>query len=328
MPTPQEQYSAELNAIIARYGKLEDQTARAVLRLLQDTRQQITVLLSDAENWQAYRLQNTQARVDDLIAQFEAQAAVLARNATTGAVDTGALAAIAPLQALAIPAAFITPTPQLLNTLTTFNAAMITGITDQLRAAVNVQVRNVALGITSPTTAMTNLTQLFGTYGVKQGKLVTSGISAKAEMDIRTEMQTAFNVSNYAQQQNVAKSIPGLTKRWIATADSRTRLGHLRIHNETRLKPIPVDTTYTVYDITDSGRIKDKTEMRFPLDPVAPGWARINCRCTQATIHPEIGVIGSSLDGRIAAEMQRRNLEGRIIAWWEGTKHRWIYRHA
>jgi hypothetical protein len=194
-----------------------------------------------------------------------------------------------------------------------YQATLVTGITAEIRGAIDVQVRNVALGLQSPNTAMTNLTDLFGRMGVQQGKMVTSGISAKAERVMRTELQTAFNVSNYAQQQANAERMPGLLKRWIATADTRTRPGHLRIHNETRANPIPVGDMYKVYNITPSGLVKGHAEMRYPLDPLAPGWARINCRCTQATIHPEIGVIGSSLDGRIAAEMKRRDLESRIM---------------
>jgi hypothetical protein len=320
VPTDKELYSQELNDIVRRYGRLEDGTIRQILALLEDTRKQVNALLANAENFEGYRLQQLQAQIENLIAQFEARANSVVRNAVSGSYDTGAQAAVGPLQALKMPKAFITPAPQLLNTLLTYDATLVTGITNEIRQAVDVQVRNVALGLQNSTTAMTNLTDLFGRMGVQQGKMVTSGISAKAERVLRTELQTAFNVSNYAQQQANAERMPGLLKRWIATADARTRPGHLRIHNETRATPIPVGEMYTVYNITPSGIVKGKTEMRYPLDPLAPGWARINCRCTQATIHPEIGVIGSSLDGRIAAEMKRRNIEGRILTILRGNR--------
>lgn len=326
MPTPKELYSQELNDIVRRYGRLEDGTVRQILALLEDTRKQIGALLTSAENYEGYRLQQLQAQIDNLIMQFEARANGVVRNAITGSFDAGAQAAVGPLQALKIAKAFVTPAPQLLNTLLTYQASLVTGITAEIRGAIDVQVRNVALGLQNPSTAMSNLTDLFGRMGVQQGKMVTSGISAKAEHVFRTELQTAFNVSNYAQQQANAERMPGLLKRWIATADTRTRPGHLRIHNETRANPIPVDEMYTVYNITPAGAVKGKAELRYPLDPLAPGWARINCRCTQATIHPEIGIIGSSLDGRIAAEMKRRNLEGRILTllhWQRQPEYLW-----
>jgi len=49
-----------------------------------------------------------------------------------------------------------------------------------------------------------------------------------------------------------------------------------------------------------------RAELMMPGDPAAPIGFSVNCRCTQNTIHPQIGLIGSSLDGRIAAEWQRR----------------------
>jgi hypothetical protein len=304
--TVKQDYAAALNAVIARYGAMEDGTIRRVLALLERTRQDIAVLLLDAQNYEGYRLQQLDASIERIIAQFGAQTDELLRQSATAAFDSGGQAMVAPLQALGIPQAFLTPAPQLLNTLLDYNAALVTGITDDLRAAVNIQVRNVALGLQNPTTAMLQLTQQWGQVGVQQGKMVTSGISAKAERVMRTELQTTFNVANYTQQQANAGRIPGLTKRWIATADRRTRKGHLRIHRETAAKPIPVDEPYIVYDINDDNVVVGRAELRFPGDPLAPGWAVINCRCTQATIHPEIGVIGSSLDGRIAAEMKRR----------------------
>jgi len=196
-----------------------------------------------------------------------------------------------------------------LNVLQGLSSDLITGITADMRKVVNQQIRQAALGQLSPFEAMKNVTAGFGRAQVKQGKMVTTGVSAKAEMDIRTEMQSAFNLANHSQQMETAKAIPGLLKRWIATADGRTRRGHLEVHRQTARQPIPADEPYTVrnwrYTKSRGWFVDGVTELDYPAQLGKPGWAVINCRCTEATIHPEVGVIGSSLDGRIGATLAR-----------------------
>jgi uncharacterized protein with gpF-like domain len=131
--------------------------------------------------------------------------------------------------------------------------------------------------------------------------LVASGVSAKAEMDVRTELQRVYNLSNHTQQQDLAQTLPGLLKTWIATGDRRTRASHLRAHLDYHTTPIPVED---FFELHTPG--KPVARLRFPADPLGPPYETINCRCRMATIIKEIGVIGSSLDGRIQAEANRR----------------------
>jgi len=113
-------------------------------------------------------------------------------------------------------------------------------------------------------------------------------------------MQRAYNLSTLSQQLETAKYVPGLMKAWEAAADPRTRESHLRAHQEYHKNAVLVGKPFVLRDE------KGEAELMCPGDPNAPPRFTINCRCTMSTIYPDIGVIGSTLDGRIAAELARR----------------------
>ena len=314
MPTDKQRYISKLNAIVDDYVAMEDATARELVTFLQDLQAQIDRELVTASEFGDVHPQALRGNVKRLIDEFEQRATATLDASVQQSVKLGGNAEGDPLGAFGFKAAFFSPSPQQVAVLQAASADLVSDITAPLRAQVNAQITQAALGLITPFDAMRNLTAAFGQAHVKQGKLVATGVSAKVERLVRTELQTDFNLATYAQQQQSAAQIPGLLKSWIATGDGRTRRGHLEAHQRYKT-PIPVEEMFIVrnwrftkargwfvdYNSEDGGSV----EMRFPLDPTAPGWARINCRCTMATIHPEIGRIGASLDGRVAQMLKR-----------------------
>lgn len=290
--------------IAARYGMMEDETSRRALGMLKGLRAQIAAELSQVGGWESYRLRSLQQRIDQMVAQYQAQLGADVYRAFVQAASDGSAAVVEPLQTLGIQGVFFSPSPAQVNVMLDFSADLVKGIGDEVRNAVNTQIRLAALGEKPPLEAMRGITQALG-VDAKAGiwakrKPPVKGVAARAETILRTEMQRAYNLSTASQQQDTAKRVEGLLKTWIATADTRTRESHLRAHQEYRRNPIPVGEPFVLRD--DRGR----AELMYPGDPNAPARFTINCRCTSATIHPAIGVIGSSLDGRIGAELERR----------------------
>lgn len=302
MPTPRENYIKKLNQLAARFGKLEDAQVRRIQRQLVLLRKRINAeLAAGVTEFGEFRITQQRANIKALIQDFERRTQADMAGSVVGAYETGGLSAVQPLQEIGVQNVFFKPQPSQLNVILDFSSDLITGITGEIQRQVDIQVKLAALGGKSAGQAMKDITRVFGKAGVEQFRQVTTGITWKAEMDIRTELQRVFNLSHQSQNLEQAKVIPGLTKRWIATGDARTRPAHLRIHNQTRVKPIPIDAFFVLVD--DKGV---RSKLMYPLDPRGPANQTINCRCTMSTIVPEIGVIGSPLDGRIAAEMKRR----------------------
>jgi uncharacterized protein with gpF-like domain len=95
---------------------------------------------------------------------------------------------------------------------------------------------------------------------------------------------------------DLSKRVPELRKKWQATADGRTRETHLVAHMRYKDDPIPIDEPFQV----------GSALLMYPTDPAGPPGETINCRCNQLTVHPEMGNVGSTVDGRIAATLKRR----------------------
>lgn len=299
MPTPRQLYTKKLNQLAARFGKLEDAQVRRIQRQLVQLRKRINAeLAAGATEFGQFRIAQQRANIKALIRDFEKRTQTDMVQSAATAYETGGLSAVQPLQEVGIRNVFFKPQPAQLNVILDFSSDLITGITSEIQRKVDTQVKLAALGGKSAGQAMQDITRVFGRAGTDQFRQVTTGITWKAEMDIRTELQRVFNLSHHSQSLESAKKIPGLTKRWIATGDARTRKAHLRIHNQTRIKPIPIADFYVLVD--DKGV---RSKLRYPLDPQGPANQTINCRCTQAQIVPGIGVIGSRIDKRIASQL-------------------------
>ena len=305
MPTPKELYARQMLDIIARYGTVEDEAARQIANLLRQARLEINASIGASSESGQIQLGALRANIDAILAGFEAQAASGIDATIRDVFTLGGSSAVKPLQAIGVPGvAYWQPSAATLNILTGFSADLVTAVTADVRMAVNRQVQLASLGQITPFQAMKNLSQTFGDAGIKQGATVVStGITAKAERVVRTEVGRVFNAGNFSQMKELGERgvVKGLLKRWIATGDSKTRASHLRIHNETRVKPIPWDEPFKLHTPG-----KPVALLMFPQDPAGPAYETINCRCSQVSIHPAVGVIGSPLDGQIAAELKRR----------------------
>lgn len=337
-PRDKQAYTRYLNHLANRYGSLEDKTVRRVQSMLKQLRREIANEVTGLEGFEPYRLKRLQDNIGRLIDKFNAEASRSVNDSTKGAVDLGGTSVTGPLKRVGINIDEIekeelgtgislpgTPTvigvgpsmditPQQAMVAMDYSADLIQAISDPMRAQINKRIRMAIVGQKKPIDMMRDITQVLGIEartGVwKKRKDPVRGIAARAETDLRTELQRAYNLAHFSQQKRVKKLADKrgvqLLKGWTATADNRTRRSHLLAHRKYGKDPIPVDEPFILSP--DTGRRKgQKFELMYPGDPNGPPELTINCRCKTYTTTDRVGAIGSPLDGRIGKELKRRS---------------------
>ena len=307
MPTPKQQYAAALRDIAKRYSRLDDQTLRRLIELLQQSRQRIAAeLLNDPSEFRAFHLQRLQSEIGRIVSEFEVQYRASLRGSFDDAVALGQASVTEPFAAIGVNATSVFAlNPQIVNVAVDFSAELARNITDDMRQSINTQLRLGVLGEQSPFTVMKAITDTLGikardgVWGIRRRPEVVKGVAARAEAITRTEMTRMFNLAHNSQQQATAEIVPDVRKRWIASGDNRTRDSHIRAHRRYQREPIPVDKPFIV----------GGARLMFPGDPSAPAKETILCRCSQQTVHPEIGVIDTPIDTLIAEELDKRKKE-------------------
>ncbi len=286
-------YARKLNAIAKEFDRLEVRTLRSAIQLLRDVRNRISGQLIDTD-FSRFRIAEQQRALDDIIVRYDSMARALAHGASHEAFRLGERATIEPLQDAGIGAAFFRPSEAQVNIIAQFSADLISGVSELMRSRINTSIRLNALGGSSATQAMKDITVILGIPS--KPKDIVKGIAYEAERILRTEVNRTYNLSTAAQRDKLAEDVPGLEKQWIASADLRTRDSHLEAHGQI----VPADKPFLV------GTGKEKHELDYPLDPAGPPEETINCRCTSITVIPGIELPPSPLDPKIEKEKKRR----------------------
>lgn len=338
-PREKQAYTRYLNHLANRYGSLEDKTIRRVQSMLKGLRKDIADEVLQLEGFEAWRLKRLQDSIDRLINRFEQEASKLVNDSLKGTVELGVTSVTGPMKrlglmveemekeekAIGVPpeeivskigiGPMVSLTPQQALIAMDYSADLIKGISDPMRAQINKRIRLAILGQKEPIDMMREITQVLGVHartGIwKKRKDPVKGVAARAETDLRTELQRAYNLSHFSQQKRVQQLAEKqgviLLKGWTATADFRTRPSHLKAHMKYGKNPIPVAEPFILIPMRGKNKGK-KFELMYPGDPNGPPELVINCRCKTYTTTSRIGAIGSNLDGRISKEVKKRGL--------------------
>lgn len=296
-------YARELDTLTRRYTRLDDATLRRIIALLQELRRDIALtILDNPSSFEIWRLTELKRSIEDNIGRFQSKATGELATALQEAGNIGAAMVDDPLNVIGIVTRFNAIAPQVVNIAADFSAMLITNITDQLRGAIDTQLRLAILGTHTPFQLMKSITQAMGinaydgVWGARRRPDVVRGVAARAETIVRTELSRALNLASYSRAQQVAEQIPGMQRVWIASADERTRQAHLQAHIDTHRQPIGINEPFIV----------DGEPLRMPGDPMGKPGNTINCRCRVALVVPSIGVIPSPLDILIEEQARKR----------------------
>ena len=298
-----QRYARELNALVARFDRLDNDTIRRLVALLQDLRKDIAAtLLNNPSAYEQWRLTELQRSIEDNIQRFQSRAGDVLTAALLEAGQVGLEMVDKPLIAAGIVTNIVGLTPQIINIAADFSAMLIQDISDQLRHGIDAQLRLAALGQKSPFELMKAITNTMGVHaydgvwGTRRRPDVVRGVAARAEAIVRTELTRTMNLAHQSRAEQAAKTVPGMKKRWMATGDRRTRPAHLEAHWATYNNPIPVDQPFEV----------DGEKLMQPGDPLGSAGNTINCRCRMVLVAPSIGVIQTPADILLEEERAKR----------------------
>jgi hypothetical protein len=288
----QRSYAKKLREITKRFANLETDTVKRSVALLEQLRKDIIAqLATGGTEFDAYWLQQVQGNINDMITGYDALVADLAGSSASQAYTLGGNSVVEPAISGGMRGVFYRPNQAQLNILIDYSADLITNINSDMRSAINRELVTASLGGKSPLDVMKNITNILG---VKNGRSLATGVSARSEKIYRTELGRVYELSAESQRQVSKELEPNLQKRWLSTGDNRTRDSHLAAHGQI----VPVDEPFLV----------DGEELNHPKDPGGSAGNTINCRCTVVTIWPEIGPI-ETLNDQLVEEERKRRLE-------------------
>jgi hypothetical protein len=284
MPTDKQQYVKTMNQLADRYGKLEDQTIRDIQSMLKDLRKDIAAQMLSTTDFEAFRLRGLKTAINRLIDEFNRRASQSVNSSIKGTHELGEQSVNEPLEKLGIKierAGFIKLDAAQANIALDYSTDLIQAISDPMRSQINKLLRLAILGTKKPIDVMREITQVLGVEartGVwKKKKDPVKGVALRAETDLRTELQRAYNLSHRSQQIAVQEIVPELMKIWVANGDHRTRKSHLIAHRHYKKHPIPVSEPFILSPTKGKNKGR-KFKMMYPLDPDGPPELVINCR--------------------------------------------------
>jgi uncharacterized protein with gpF-like domain len=260
--------------------------------------------LSAMSGLSAWEIAEVTRDIDAALTSFQASMVSELQSAFGEAYTLGREVVLNPLLTTGIlqPGQYL-PTEAHLTTILEFSPNLIQQITEEMRGAIAYQIRTAAIGGMSNFDAMAAITDILGAhkhYSIwARRRPPTKGIAARAETILRTELHRVNMIASWNQMVVVAESHPEIGKRWISTADPRTRDSHLDAHIDYMDNPIPVNEHYVV----------GGADLMYPGDPQGPPGETINCRCDSIVVHPEIGIPTGKMDDMIVEEMARREEE-------------------
>jgi hypothetical protein len=181
-----------------------------------------------------------------------------------------------------------------------FTIDRISGVTAEMMTAIRAQVLAGVFLEKTPFEVMAVITNVIGIRDLRGYRQIgTTGISAKAERILRTELMTVQNAGGWQRRQDAVKRYPDLEEVWMATGDGRTRDDHLTAHGQRK----PVKGYFVV----------GGEKARFPGDPSLSAAQRVNCRCAAAPFRAEWGSVEDILEPltrAIQAEKGKRQATG------------------
>lgn len=249
-------------AALAQRAKIQQATAKEVVRLLDLARRRIAAqLAAQASDYERWRLPLLRQAIEREMAVFSEAAGQAAEAGAAQAWAAGRTLVDAPLEASG-RVTVVATLPELSTLqLAAISAFMVDRIKDIDRATVSritQELGLVIIGQQSPSDAVGKLARIF------------KGNRERAITIVRTEVGRVFAVAGQARLEQVVKSVPAMKKQWRRSGKVHSRWNHDAIDGQVQ----DVNERFEV--VTPRGEV---VLMMHPRDPAAPIGETINCGC-------------------------------------------------
>ena len=251
-----------IRPILRRQGRLEDEAAREVLRLLRATRRSVLGEFARATAFGRFRLSALLEEIDRAIAATRGEAETTAARSTRLSWDLGRDLADVPLGQRARGIEGLSQ--ELLQAAIKVTTTQLTDVWNELGAKLKGVIRRTTLGVDDPFKAMQVLSKSISdpkTFGRTE---------TRAEVIVRTEVNRTFSLSTQTRLGQAADAGVTVKKYWLTAGDRRVRPSHVQAGKDYGpANAIPHDKPFIV----------GGEKLMFPLDPRGSAEETIACRC-------------------------------------------------
>lgn len=255
-----------IRAILRKVGSVEEQAAKAQLRVLEAMRKAILAELGSAAGFRTWSLDQILHAIDAEIGRDVSEAIADATRDITEAYGLGV-----ELMGAVDPESIVGIGRTLVQAAIDVTTGQIRAVWDELGARLKSTIRRVTLGVTDPYQAIAATAK-----ALKDPKTFGTAF-VRAETIIRTETNRTFSLASWRRMQEAGASARGyrISKYWLTAEDARVRPTHAQAGEEySAANPIPFDEDFEV----------GGEPMRFPLDPQASADEVVNCRCVSVPV--------------------------------------------
>lgn len=279
--TPKERrdYQKKMAALLKKSEKLDEKTVKAIQKASDEMRAAIhdrlkQFAVENPDTLSPIQRQQLRAEMTQAVASFRAKATSILQDGLTDmqalGIDVGETAA----RAIGISITAVQGiSPTMAAVALEYGADLIRGISDATLSEINGLLTRGIIGEMSPYDAMKAVDAAMGI-----GK--ETGISAKAERIVRTELTRAYGMNSQAGFDGIGGQLSEdeqklLKKRWVsAKIPGRTRQEHWDADGQ----EVPYDEPFEV----------GGEELMYPGDPNGSAGNTINCLCRVELINDEL----------------------------------------
>ena len=246
-------------------GKLEATTLKAILRELEQARNQVLGALADATQFGQWHLPQVLRATQDAIEEVKRDIIRIAGKGNEEAFDLGLARTSQAAKTLGINYGdqLVGVAREPLELAQTWTADLVQGETE---AALRRITRDIRLGTAGGLSREQLVQRVTGTV-TQEFKFGT--LRKRSQAIVRTEINRVHNAAHQEGMKRAEASNVKVRKQWISAQDDRVRDEHVQMHGQI----VGVDERFEYPGLPES------EWPLYPLDPVLPAAASVGCRC-------------------------------------------------